>query len=154
VLEHVTDPVGFAQQALQRLAPGGHAYFEIPLEIWRTVPIDPDPVTHINFFHRRTLCHALRRAGYEICQSRTMGGTYAQWRLPVAWAVVRAADRVSTQHTDERAAALTRRLIDPPWHTRAWHRGWLQPQVDGSLARLQSLPERGVARLQRLLHRK
>jgi SAM-dependent methyltransferase len=151
VLEHVADPVGFAQRALGHLAPGGHVYFEIPLEIWGTIPINQDPVTHVNFFQRRTLCHTLRRAGYEVRRSRTAVGTYAQWRLPVSWAVARRAQEARPDVSDAVAAAHTRRLLERPWHTRAYYRYWLQPQVDGLLPRLQSLPARTLSRLSRAL---
>ena len=142
VLEHVAQPVGFAREALAHLAPEGFAYVEIPLEIWGSIPIDPDPVTHVNFFTRRSLCHTLALAGAEVLASRAMGGTYAQWRLAVAYAVIRHAARAGSRPGDAAGARLTRRLLDRPWHTRLHRRLWLQPQLDGTFDRWRSLARR------------
>lgn len=142
VLEHVAQPVGFARAALAHLAPDGCAYVEIPLQIWGGIPIDPDPVTHVNFFTRRSLCHTLTLAGAEVLASRAMGGTYGQWRLAVAYAVIRHATRAGSKPGDAAGARLTRRLLDRPWYTRLHRRLWLQPQLDGSVERWRSFARR------------
>lgn len=147
VLEHVAQPVEFARQSLAHLQPDGYAYFEIPLEIWGNIPIDPDPVTHVNFFTRRTLCHTLALAGGGALASREIGGTYAQWRLPVAWAVVRRAAHSNIKPADAAGARLTRQLLERPWHTRLQRRIWLQPQLDGTLDRWWSKARRVQSKL-------
>lgn len=64
VLEHVSSPGKFLTRLRAALAPGGLIYVEVPLEIWRDIPIDVDPVTHVNFFTADSLKTLLQLNGF------------------------------------------------------------------------------------------
>ncbi|MEO7960715.1 MAG: class I SAM-dependent methyltransferase [Ginsengibacter sp.] len=59
VLEHVVHPGHFLRQLKKVLAPGGVIYIETPFEVWDGIPIQKDPVTHLNFFSQHSLNNAL-----------------------------------------------------------------------------------------------
>jgi SAM-dependent methyltransferase len=145
VLEHVAEPVSFLRSIFAHVARGGLVYVEVPLEIWRGIPIRDDPVTHVNYFTRSSLCNAIERAGGRVLQSRSMGGTYGNWRLPVAWVVAAPGD--GSRRARLRSGAPTRRLLDASWSARLWHRFVLQPQLDDAWHERRRSVEQRVRRL-------
>lgn len=116
VLEHVAEPVGFLTDLWPFLKPGGKAYFEVPLEIWHNIPIDAEPVTHINFFTGHSFTNALHQARFRVVRHACGLGSYDRRRLQIVWAV---AERASSDDHFEllpRSSDATRRLINPsPW---------------------------------------
>jgi SAM-dependent methyltransferase len=70
VLEHVGDPLDLVTRLRHFLAEDGVIYAEVPQEVWGGIRLEIDPVTHINFFTRRSFETLFRRAGYRILDSR------------------------------------------------------------------------------------
>lgn len=66
VLEHVADPRGLLTRIRAHLAPGGLVYAEVPLEIWRGIPIGGDPVTHVSFFSPDSMRTLFRATGWTV----------------------------------------------------------------------------------------
>ena len=70
VLEHLADPCEVLLALREHLASTGVLYVEVPLEIWLEPPLQPEPVTHVNFFAPQTLRFLLERAGFRVLQVR------------------------------------------------------------------------------------
>jgi SAM-dependent methyltransferase len=140
VLEHVSEPGATVRQLAGRLRPGGVVYAEVPVEIWRGIPIGRDPVTHLNFFTLGALEELFRRNGLEVVGSEQYRGSYAESRLEVATAV----GRPGSSERPPTAA-------DPAHETKRL----LHPSLGMELARLwreRRLPAAGAVR-RRLPHR-
>ncbi|MEJ7679843.1 MAG: class I SAM-dependent methyltransferase [Segetibacter sp.] len=92
VLEHVNDPGEFLSQLRSLLTNNGVVYIEVPLEIWRGIPINSDPVTHINFFTVNSLKNALLLNGLQPLSIKGKFSPYDGKYKRVAWAVASAAE--------------------------------------------------------------
>lgn len=66
VLEHVAEPRAVLARLVERLAPGGLAYVELPLELLGGTPAMREPVTHINFFTPGSAALMCARAGLDV----------------------------------------------------------------------------------------
>lgn len=66
VLEHLAEPKETVEKLARHLAKDGVLYIEVPLEIWKTVPLPLEPVTHINFFSPASMKALLQLAGMHI----------------------------------------------------------------------------------------
>jgi hypothetical protein len=109
VLEHVGDPVGIVKATREHLEDSGTAYFEVPLEIWRSfLRIDSNPVWHVNYFCRSSLVNTLSMGGMRVLQSRVFTGNYGEHRMRCIWAVAEKAPSASEEppHGPEEVAAL------------------------------------------------
>ncbi|WP_242919834.1 class I SAM-dependent methyltransferase [Pontibacter liquoris] len=117
VLEHVSDPALFLQKLRSRLAPNGVLYIEVPLEIWKEIPITKDPVTHINFFTVSSLKNALLLNGLHPLEVKYRLATYGGNYKRVAWALATATE-VSPATRPLENARRTRALLRPgAYHT-------------------------------------
>lgn len=87
VLEHVVDPVNLLRSFRPFLKDDGIVYIEIPLEIWKGIPITSDPVTHINFFTTHSLRNAILNSKYHILKLRAGFQPYGEKYKRVAWAI-------------------------------------------------------------------
>ena len=117
VLEHVADPLGTLRDLRERLRPGGRIYAEVPSEVWRGIPIERDPVTHVNFFTVASFTRLFAMAGLPTWATER-AGSYGSQGKPVIVAVAQRAAGV-----DE-----TRRRLAPKpadWALRALHSGRL-----------------------------
>lgn len=112
VLEHVADPAETLRGLQGHIAEGGVLYAEVPVEVWRGIPVSRDPVTHVNFFTLGSLEQLFVRSGYGIRESREFLGSYAEVVIEVA-AVV--ADRgEGTARVADPAGAAASRLAPGP----------------------------------------
>lgn len=111
VLEHVDDPSKFLRQLRSRLSDKGVVYLEVPLEIWGDIPIDIDPVTHINFFTVHSLKNALLLNGLEPLSIKSKFSPYDGRYKRVAW-VVAAAAGIETSFSSVNSIA-TINLVTP-----------------------------------------
>jgi SAM-dependent methyltransferase len=125
VLEHMADPRRAVEAARDHLAPGGVLVVEVPLEVWGGLPIEVDPVTHVNFFTSSALAALLRRAGMEVVELHEAGTVYDGGHKEVIRAVARTASAVPRTISDPRLA--------PRWAVRA-RRRWRLRQVPGGRA--------------------
>jgi len=83
VLEHVAEPMVMLRRARDLLSPNGLLYIEVPLEVWKGVPIASDPVTHINFFTKKVLEAALLLAGLSPVMSEKRVAPYGEYYIRV-----------------------------------------------------------------------
>lgn len=90
VLEHVTEPGQLLRDIRSRLSDNGVAYIEVPSQIWQGIPINLDPVTHINFFTVSSLQNALMLNGLQPLSIQYKLSPYDGKYKRVAWAVASA----------------------------------------------------------------
>ncbi len=138
VLEHVADPMELLVDMSRVLRPKGRLYVEVPLELWKGIPIEREPVTHVNFYNDESLAFALRRAGYRILSSGPAVGSYGNSRILIAWAVGTPDDGANTAQPPGDSA--TRRLVYPDMAGLLKRAAWIEPQLERSLAPLFRLP--------------
>ena len=112
VLEHVSEPGGFLRRLRSRLSENGVLYVEVPLEIWRGIPISGDPVTHVNFFTVDSLRNALLLNGLKPLSARHEISSYDGRYKRVAWAVASAAE-TDAAPLPEGGSQMTKALLQP-----------------------------------------
>lgn len=118
VLEHLAEPYGAVYALHSYLATEGVFYVEVPLEIWRKVPLPIEPVTHINYFTVDSLRILLERAGFDVITCEE--GIYTTENGGPGLAI-RAIARLARKETGDicygRDVANTLRLLQPsPFH--------------------------------------
>jgi SAM-dependent methyltransferase len=118
VLEHLASPGAVLRAARDRLTPGGVAYVEVPVEIWRGTPVRVDPVVHVNHFVGASLRTVLRETGWRVLDAGEGIGRYRGLPLEVAWAL--ATPGSDPQRED--AARAVRRRLEPGLLRRAARR--------------------------------
>lgn len=92
VVEHLADPGGVLRALADHLAPGGALFVEVPLDLWRGLPIARDPVTHVNFLTPRTLEQLVARSGYRVLECEGLMSSYAGVRKEVVVVVATAGE--------------------------------------------------------------
>jgi SAM-dependent methyltransferase len=92
VLEHVADVSSLVSSLRERLAPNGILYAEVPQEIWAGIPVEADPVTHINYFTRNSFTNLFLQNGFEVVRSDQQIGSYEKWHLEVTWVLARSSE--------------------------------------------------------------
>jgi len=88
VLEHVVDPVKLLKQLRPFLKDNGIIYIEVPVEVWKDVPLQYDPVTHINFFTKESLQTAIAESHYKSKKIKNDYQTYGKIYKRVVWAIL------------------------------------------------------------------
>jgi SAM-dependent methyltransferase len=111
VLEHVAQPRELLTALADRLTPGGVVFAEVPLEVWKRVPIHRDPVTHVNFFTPASFRALFERSGLRALELRRERGSYGGSRKDVLVAVGTPDPAVAPGAAD--GPAQTARLLDP-----------------------------------------
>lgn len=147
VLEHVADPLQFLRDVRQTLAKDGRAYFEVPVEIWKDVPIAREPVTHVNFFTLESLQYAMRRAGFRVVSGSFEVGWYAGQRILIAWAVGKRDE--SNMEAPLPGDAAIRSLVSPSTKQLLHRAAIIEPKLERSLAPYLRLPATVLRRLLR-----
>ena len=147
VLEHVAEPVGFLKELWPFLKPEGKAYFEVPLQIWRDIPIQ-QPAEHINFFTCHSLANALHQAGFHLLRRGSLLGSYGGKRLQVAWAV---AERGKEKcQLLAHSVDATGKLVHPGPLKRIWKVLAIDVRVSRSLKPVFSLISRAFKKAMRI----
>lgn len=95
-------------------------YGEVPVEIWKGLPIGSGPVIHINFFTPGSLGRLRARGGYRALTSRQFRGSYAAFRMHVTAVVAR---RDDTRAIREQSTGVgeARRLLHPTMREQLVH---------------------------------
>ncbi len=88
ILEHVADPVKLLKQLRLYLKDNGIIYIEVPVEVWKDVPLQYDPVTHINFFTKESLQTAISESHYKSVTIKYDYQPYGNIYKRVAWAII------------------------------------------------------------------
>lgn len=78
VLEHLADPARHLQWMKQHLSKDGIIYAEVPLDTWKGIRIDRDPVTHINYFTRYAFGQLLIHQGLNLEAIERRVGWYSR----------------------------------------------------------------------------
>lgn len=73
VLEHVAQPIKTLKQISSHLSKRGHIFVELPLDIWKRIPLTSEPVTHINFFTPASLYNFLLLGGLQVLKCQMYG---------------------------------------------------------------------------------
>lgn len=142
ILEHLVDPYQVVSDLRNYLAaPKGILYVEVPLEIWKTVPLPVEPVTHINYFTVDSLRILLQRAGYQVL--KCVEGPYMTEEGGTGLAIrayARLGDLTGAKINSDNSAATTLRL--------------LQPSLVNQAFRALKYPELTYRNAKRFLHRR
>lgn len=69
VVEHLASPAAVLAKLRRHLAADGAMYVEVPLEVYRSLPVRTDPVTHVNFFTPASLATLLAASGFGVERS-------------------------------------------------------------------------------------
>ena len=78
VLEHLAEPYKTLRKLNSHLTEGGHMFIEVPMQVWRRPPLEPDPVTHINFFTPCSMKNCLLLGGFTVLDCK-MTATPHPW---------------------------------------------------------------------------
>jgi SAM-dependent methyltransferase len=70
VLEHLAEPTALLTELRAHLRPDAPVFAEVPLEVWRGIPIHRDPVTHINFFTPTSFFNLFSMNGWEVLDAQ------------------------------------------------------------------------------------
>jgi SAM-dependent methyltransferase len=141
VLEHVDNPVQFIRSLLSHLAPEGKAYLEVPGEIWEGIPIQADPVTHINFFTKTSLKNVFQAAGGRCLAAKETVGTYGKWRIPIIWAIVAKGISMDADAFIP-GGDHTRTLLEAGGKELVLRKLWIEPRTQRSLTPVLHLTSR------------
>jgi SAM-dependent methyltransferase len=134
ILEHVADPAEVLDALRRLLTEDGVLYAEVPVEVWRGVPMARDPVTHVNFFTLGSFEQLFVRRGYRIVNSGERRGNYAEVVIPVAYIVAGAGPAGGASIADPVNEA--RRRLFPDGRARLRHVARTTDQVYGQIAAL------------------
>lgn len=116
VLEHVPQPLETVHELAAHLHPGAVLYVEVPLEVWRGLPIARDPVTHVNFFTPGSLRVLLQVGGLQVLESGTRRERYGGLPpRPVAYAVARTGRGAVREDFAQAVRDVDRLLRPSPW---------------------------------------
>lgn len=115
VLEHLVHPRAVLRVLANHLEPHGVLYVEVPSELWRRVPIELDPVTHVNFFTAASLKSLLVGAGFAPLSCSEQRGSYAGAEKAVVVAIARPGDAVDSRD----GVRLARKRLAPTLAFRA-----------------------------------
>lgn len=118
VLEHVVNPVSMLKQLRGFLKSNGVIYIEIPVEIWEGVPVQHDPVTHINYFTKESLRKAIVISGFKVDKIKYDIQPYGNKYKRVAWAIISKDDALKT--TFHHSSKLTMQLLKPNRLKKLW----------------------------------
>jgi len=114
VLEHLVEVAVTVERLAGLLDPGGVLLVEVPDQVWKGIPIAADPVTHVNFFHPRSLALLLERAGLEVRDAVARRSSYGDREIDVLVAVARRPEhRAPVKTPPGRGAEAARRLVRP-----------------------------------------
>jgi len=120
VLEHLAEPLTLVNRLADFLEEAGILYVEVPLEIWKSAPLQLEPVTHINFFTLDSLRILLDLAGYKVHEC--MEGLYTTEMGGRGFAIRAFASIQKAPHKDKitftDSANATLELVSPSWITR------------------------------------
>lgn len=126
VLEHLAEPGRTVRELSEHLATGGVIYGEVPLEIWRRIPIKNDPATHINFFTLSSFGELFCRQGLGLLRGQRLRGSYYGRKKEVA-VVVAHRGAGARWHAVANGPRETERLLNPSAWARL-RRRWLNRQ--------------------------
>jgi SAM-dependent methyltransferase len=118
VLEHVSEPVGLLKKLHTLLNPGGILYAEVPLEIYREIPIRHDPVTHINFFTLDTLKAAAALSHLQVVSGKAALKPYDKEYKRVAWVVATKATEPTIPEKVKLDPSTTSKWLNPELATK------------------------------------
>jgi SAM-dependent methyltransferase len=87
VLEHLSNPRELLESLLPLLSKDGVIYGEVPLEIWTGLPIETEPVTHVNFFTPNSFNLLFQMAGFRLLDLRREFLSYGSSVNEMLWVV-------------------------------------------------------------------
>lgn len=112
VLEHVCNPLEVIQRFDSILAKGGVVFAEVPLEVWAGIPIEKEPVTHVNFFTHDTFQLMFELAGFSIHECKVQERTIMPSTIEVSWILAeKPAQNISTPNVNR--VSTTRARLKP-----------------------------------------
>lgn len=118
VIEHVAEPTVLLRRLAGHVKPDHHLFIEVPMEIWRKPPLQPEPVTHINFFVPNSLRRCMEEAGLMVGYSRLSAYLHESGRIfPAIHALGRRCDVAVPQRSASGWNELTL-FLQPSFLTR------------------------------------
>lgn len=126
VLEHVAQPFELLSQLASLLTPAGRIYVEVPMEIWKTPPLQEEPVTHVNFFSAPSLRYLTMRCGLRVdeCVTRVLK---VPGSLHVVVHAIGGINPAQPLELPRNGEAEVCKLLNPGFFTKLW---WLSLHPD------------------------
>jgi len=125
ILEHQAEPAKLLTTLAPHLSPRGRLYAEVPADLFGTIPIAGDPVTHIGFFgDPGALNVMLEVSGFQILKSRAQIGTFDEKPLHILWTIGELAEKGPLPHFDASVKG-ARRYLHPHFLMRVAR--WYHP---------------------------
>ncbi|MFI5205920.1 MAG: class I SAM-dependent methyltransferase, partial [Candidatus Paceibacterales bacterium] len=87
VLEHVAEPLDSLKRLRTLMNDGGIIYAEVPFEVWGGIPIEKEPVTHINFFTPQSFKAMFEGAQFSVLEIRSTVRAVVGVPMAVIWVV-------------------------------------------------------------------
>lgn len=112
VLEHVASPKKIIVDFREYLSEKGVVYSEVPIELWKATLPNIDPVTHINYFHEKSIQILFQVSGYDVVMSREKRTTYRGHSMMVAQTIA-ISRPVSKKINFNNSFKKTKRLLYP-----------------------------------------
>jgi len=117
VLEHVAAPRELLAQLADLLTGDGVLIAEVPLEVWAGIPIEADPVTHINFFTPDSFRALFLCSGFSVLARGREFASYGASIGEVLWIVARRATAPGADASPEDEHDLDRFLYPSRMYT-------------------------------------
>ena len=92
VIEHQTEPLMIVRGLVSHLKPNGLFYAEVPADLFASIPIEQDPVTHVGFYCMDSLRVLLEMSGLHVIKRRAQVGTYNDSVLHILWSLAKKVD--------------------------------------------------------------
>jgi SAM-dependent methyltransferase len=89
VLEHVAEPLEMLKRLRSLLLKDGVLYAEVPLEIWGGIPLEKEPVTHVNYYTLESFETMFRLAQLDILTSKAHTKSVVAAPMEVGWVLAK-----------------------------------------------------------------
>jgi SAM-dependent methyltransferase len=113
VLEHLAEPKKLLIGLRDYLNDQGLVYTEVPMELYKATMPNIDPVTHINFYQKKSIELLFKFSGYEVILNREKRATYREHKMSITQTLARTGHIPITETELRKSFLETKNLIYP-----------------------------------------